>query len=151
MSDEANNGQTDLDAVLERIPPEKRAQFLRSRLRLKQFEENDEILAIANYLDTVVILVDELTKNLSPRAQNAGELQTARREVNELTRAVKQLGEGIKDMESRFHLMDGAVETFTKIKRHQLWWAFAIAFMAGVLVLPVGQVVVEWVRGIASH
>ena len=32
---------------------------------LKQFNENDEILALAHYLDTVVVMVDGLTKNVA--------------------------------------------------------------------------------------
>ena len=40
------------------------------RLRLKRFNENDELLAVASYLDTLVILVDGLTKNLVPGNSN---------------------------------------------------------------------------------
>jgi hypothetical protein len=64
MNDQNGNGPTDLDAVLERITPEKRADFVLARMRLKQFHENDEILALANYLDNFAVLIDGLTKNL---------------------------------------------------------------------------------------
>jgi hypothetical protein len=63
---EPTNGQTDLDAVLERISPDKREAFLRSRLRLKQFSENDEFLAIAAYLDNYAVLINAFTKDVVP-------------------------------------------------------------------------------------
>src|SRR5258708_19761730 len=48
------------------MAPDRREAFLRSRNRLKQFNENNEILALAHYLDTVVVMVDGLTKNVAP-------------------------------------------------------------------------------------
>jgi hypothetical protein len=59
MSDESH-----LDAVLQRISPDKRASFLRAQMRVKQFNENDEVLALANYLDNFAVLIDGLTQNL---------------------------------------------------------------------------------------
>jgi hypothetical protein len=64
------NEQTDLETILERIAPERKAEFLRLRLRLKRFDENDELLAVASYLDTLVVLVDGITKSLVPGNSN---------------------------------------------------------------------------------
>lgn len=47
------------------MAPDRREAFLKSRNRLKQFNENDEVLALAHYLDTVVVMVDGLTKNVA--------------------------------------------------------------------------------------
>ena len=65
MSADHINGQSDLDLILKAMAPERREAFLKSRNRLKQFNENDEILALAHYLDTVVVIVDGLTKNVA--------------------------------------------------------------------------------------
>lgn len=61
MNNPTDNGQTDLDAVLGRMSPDNRAAFLRARLRLKKFDENDEFLAIANYMDHFALLINSLT------------------------------------------------------------------------------------------
>jgi hypothetical protein len=66
------NGQSDLDAVLERMTPERKAEFLRLRLRLKDFHENDEVLAVASYMDTIVILIDRITGNLASLIRHSG-------------------------------------------------------------------------------
>jgi hypothetical protein len=65
MSAEPTNGQSNIDVILKAMAPDRREAFLRSRNRLKQFNENDEILALAHYLDTVVVMVDGLTKNVA--------------------------------------------------------------------------------------
>ena len=65
MSADHLNGQSDLDLILKAMAPERREAFLKSRNRLKQFNENDEILALAHYLDTVVDMVGGLTKNIA--------------------------------------------------------------------------------------
>jgi hypothetical protein len=65
MSADPTNGQSNIDVILKAMAPERREAFLRSRNRLKQFNENDEILALAHYLDTVVVMVDGLTKNVA--------------------------------------------------------------------------------------
>ena len=60
MSADPANGQSNLDVILKAMAPERRETFLRARNRLKQFNENDELLAVAHYLDTVVVMVDGL-------------------------------------------------------------------------------------------
>ena len=65
MSADPTNGQSNIDVILKAMAPERREAFLKSRNRLKQFNENDEILALAHYLDTVVVMVDGLTKNVA--------------------------------------------------------------------------------------
>jgi len=65
MSADPTNGQSNIDVILKAMAPDRREAFLRSRNRLQQFNENDEVLALAHYLDTVVVMVDGLTKNVA--------------------------------------------------------------------------------------
>ena len=60
MSADPTNGQSNIDVILKAMAPDRREAFLTSRNRLKQFNENDEILALAHYLDTVMVMVDGL-------------------------------------------------------------------------------------------
>lgn len=146
MSEPIENGDSDLDAIVARIAPERQAEFLRTRIRLKKYHENDEILAIADYLATTVILVDGLTKNLSPRSQNAHDIQTAKAEVNQLTQAVRGVGEAITKLEARLKTLDKAVSVFQDVTRYQLFGLLAIVFMGGLLALPLIEMFVTWIR-----
>ena len=60
------NGESDLEAILARIAPERRADFLRWRERIKRHGDNDELLALVGYLDTSVVLMDLLTREAQP-------------------------------------------------------------------------------------
>jgi len=62
------NGESDLEAIIERIAPERRVDFLRWRERIKRHGENDELLALVGYLDTSVVLMDLLTREAQPEA-----------------------------------------------------------------------------------
>ena len=62
------NGESDLEAIIERIAPERRADFLRWRERIKRHGDNDELLALVGYLDTSVVLMDLLTREAQPEA-----------------------------------------------------------------------------------
>jgi hypothetical protein len=62
------NGESDLEAIIERIAPERRVDFLRWRERVKRHGENDELLAVVGYLDTSVVLTDLLSKEAQPEA-----------------------------------------------------------------------------------
>ena len=62
------NGENDLEAILARIAPERRADFLRWRERIKRHGDNDELLALVGYLDTSVVLMDLLTREAQPEA-----------------------------------------------------------------------------------
>ena len=85
------NGQTDLDTVLERISPEHREAFLRSRLRLRKFEEHDELLAIATHLDSFAVVIGDLSSNVVARPEPSKEVESTRKELSELAEAVKAL------------------------------------------------------------
>ena len=63
--DGGGNGESDLDVIIDRVAPDLKAQFLQDRLRIQQFVEHDEVLAVSRYLGTTVILIDRLTKNLA--------------------------------------------------------------------------------------
>ena len=62
------NGESDLEAILKRIAPERRVEFLRWRERIKRHGDNDELLAVAGYLDTSVVLMDLLSREAQPEA-----------------------------------------------------------------------------------
>ena len=72
----------------------------------------------------------------------------SRDELKRLSEAIERVGEGIKGIEGRFQKVDQTMTIFASVKRHQLWWALAIAFMAGALALPFIQLLIEWVRGV---
>ena len=61
-------GESDLEAIIERIAPERRVDFLRWRERVKRHGENDELLAVVGYLDTSVVLMDLLSREAQPEA-----------------------------------------------------------------------------------
>ena len=64
----APSGESDLEAIIERIAPERRVDFLRWRERVKRHGENDELLAVVGYLDTSVVLMDLLSREAQPEA-----------------------------------------------------------------------------------
>ena len=55
MSADPTNGQSNIDVILKAMAPERREAFLRARNRLKQFNENDEILALAAGTDLKLV------------------------------------------------------------------------------------------------
>ena len=57
-----------MEAIIERIAPERRVDFLRWRERIKRHGENDELLALVGYLDTSVVLMDLLSREAQPEA-----------------------------------------------------------------------------------
>src|ERR1700680_803498 len=63
-----SNGESDLEGIIERIAPERRADFLRWRERVKRHGDNDELLAVVGYLDTSVVLMDLLSREAQPEA-----------------------------------------------------------------------------------
>ena len=63
-----SNGESDLEAIIARIAPERRVDFLRWRERVKRHGDNDELLAIVGYLDTSVVLMDLLSREAQPEA-----------------------------------------------------------------------------------
>jgi hypothetical protein len=62
------NGESDLEAIIERLAPERRVDFLRWRERVKRYGDNDELLAMVGYLDTSVVLMDLLSREAQPEA-----------------------------------------------------------------------------------
>ena len=55
MSADPTNGQSNIDVILKAMAPDRREAFLKSRNRLKQFNENDEILALAAGTDLKLV------------------------------------------------------------------------------------------------
>ena len=116
MSADPSNGQSNIDVILKAMAPERREAFLKSRNRLKQFNENDEILALAHYLDTVVVMVDGLTKNMAV-AMTAHTEPTAN-----LTAQLKRV-----EAELPSHANTLTPKT---IRRWLAWWAASILLVA---------------------
>jgi hypothetical protein len=118
MSADPTNGQSNIDVILKAMAPERREAFLRSRNRLKQFNENDEILALAHYLDTVVVMVDGLTKNVATA-------MTAH------TEPMANLTAQLKRVEAELPSHANALTPKT-IRRWLAWWAASILLVASV-------------------
>src|SRR6202047_5659223 len=64
-----------LDSILDRIAPEKREAFLKSRAKLMD-KGDGELLAIVLHLDNFAAVIDGLTIGLSPRSENARDIDT---------------------------------------------------------------------------
>src|SRR4051794_9380317 len=60
--------KTDLEAILERVAPERRADFLQLRQRLERHGDNDELLAVVSYLDSAVVVMDSVARQAQPEA-----------------------------------------------------------------------------------
>jgi outer membrane protein OmpA-like peptidoglycan-associated protein len=59
---------SDLEAIMERVAPDRRAAFLRLRQKLQRHDDNDELLAVLGYLDTAVVLMDLTARQAQPEA-----------------------------------------------------------------------------------
>ena len=116
MSADPTNGQSNIDVILKAMAPERREAFLKSRNRLKQFNENDEILALAHYLDTVVVMVDGLTENVAAA-------MTAH------TEPMANLTAQLKRVEAELPSHANALTPKT-IRRWLAWWAASILLVA---------------------
>jgi hypothetical protein len=120
-----DDNPADLDSVLDRIAPEKREAFLKSHA---------ELLAIVLHLDNFAAVIDGLTIGLSPRSENARDIDTARKEVQALTEAVRSAGDGLNALTARCKVLDDAVAVFHGVARSRLWWLIGLAFLSGAAV-----------------
>src|ERR1700688_3607846 len=107
----------DLDSILDRIAPGKREAFLKSRARLMD-KGDAELLPIV----------------LPPRSENARDIDTARKEVQALTEAVRSAGDGLNALTARCKVLDDAVAVFHGVARSRLWWLIGLAFLSGAAV-----------------
>ena len=123
----------DLDLILDRIAPERREAFLKSRAKLMD-KGDAELLSIVLHLDNFAAVIDGLTIGLSPRSANARDIDTARKEVQALTEAVKSAGDGLNALTARCKVLDDAVAVFHGVARSRLWWLIALAFLSGAAV-----------------
>jgi hypothetical protein len=89
-----------------------------------------ELLAIVLHLDNFASVID----GLSPRSENARDIDTARREVQALTEAVRSAGDGLNALTARCKVLDDAVAVFHGVARSRLWWLIALAFLSGAAV-----------------
>src|ERR1700724_2251619 len=74
-----DDNPADLDSILDRIAPEKREAFLKSRAKLMD-KGDAELLSIVLHLDNFAAVIDGLTIGLSPRSENARDIDTAQKE-----------------------------------------------------------------------
>ena len=114
-------------------PPEKREAFLKSRAKLMD-KGDAEPLAIVLHLDNFAAVIDGLTIGLSPRSENARDIDTARKEVQALTEAVRSAGDGLNALTARCKVLDDAVAVFHGVARSRLWWLIGLAFLSGAAV-----------------
>jgi hypothetical protein len=122
----------DLDLILDRIAPEKREAFLRSRAKLMD-KGDAELLAIVLHLDTSLRSLTG-SRSDSPRSENARDIDTARKEVQALTEAVRSARDGLNALTARCKVLDDAVAVFHGVARARLWWLIALAFLSGAAV-----------------
>jgi len=111
------------------VAPGKREAFLKSRAKLMD-KGDAELLAIVLHLDNFASVID----GLSPRSENARDIDTARREVQALTEAVRSAGDGLNALTARCKVLDDAVAVFHGVARSRLWWLIALAFLSGAAV-----------------
>ena len=123
-----DDNPADLDSILDRIAPEKREAFLKSRAKLMD-KGDAELLAIVLHLDNFAAVIDGLTIGLSPRSENARDIDTARKEVQALTEAVRSAGDGLNALTARCKVLDDAVAVFHGVARSKT----LVAYRAGVL------------------
>ena len=128
-----DDNPADLDSLLDRIAPEKREAFLKSRAKLMD-KGDAELLAIVLHLDNFAAVIDGLTIGLSPRSENARDIDTARKDVQALTEAVRSAGDGLNALTARCKVLDDAVAVFHGVARSRLWWLIALAFLSGAAV-----------------
>ena len=91
-------------------------------------------IAIVLHLDNFASVIDGLTIGLSPRSENARDIDTARKEVQALTEAVRSAGDGLNALTARCKVLDDAVAVFHGVARSRLWWLIALAFLSGAAV-----------------
>jgi hypothetical protein len=79
-----DDNPADLDSILDRIAPEKREAILKSRAKLMNFAQqynrrhkgDAELLSIVLHLDNFAAVIDGITIGLSPRSENARDIDT---------------------------------------------------------------------------
>jgi chromosome segregation ATPase len=120
--------------ILDRIAPEKREAFLRSRAKLMD-KGDAELLAIVLHLDTSLrSLTGSRSDSLRERRTLARDIDTARKEVQALTEAVRSARDGLNALTARCKVLDDAVAVFHGVARARLWWLIALAFLSGAAV-----------------
>ena len=154
----ADNGQSDLDTIIERVAPELKAQFLQDRLRLSEFGEHDEILAISRYLGTTVILMERITENI-PEAQTKAltpfleSLATAsrnfviavRQQSDENRQTAKVINQTIQELRQEVKDTKRMTTDLKHVRERLLYAGGIILFLAGLLFYPL----VLWMRQLA--
>jgi hypothetical protein len=67
-------------------------------------------------------------------SENARDIDTARKEVQALTEAVRSAGDGLNALTARCKVLDDAIAVFHGVARSRLWWLIALAFLSGAAV-----------------
>lgn len=110
-----NNGQTNLDLILERVSPDTRQAFLASRMDLNRLHQDDEFLRLALHLDNFSGVIAELTNGIVPASDNANDLAMTRAAVQEMTKEFREarMSASVVTNVTRFHLVVYAVFFFS--------------------------------------
>jgi hypothetical protein len=92
-------GPSDLEAIIEKVAPERRADFLKWRERLRRYNDNDEVLAVVGYMDTLLVATERLARE-SPGAEQARirqEFEALKAENNRVTAVFEKATRKIDD------------------------------------------------------
>jgi hypothetical protein len=139
------------DAASEQLSPEMREVLLRAASRAGLTEGDplySVLIAQSEILDEKLsAFLTELSSRPAAGSNGSREMLDTRNELNALKRSLAQLADGVKKIEGKFGVFNDAVDVFTTVKRHQLWWLLTTAFCFGVLALPVLGVLIDWIRG----
>ncbi|SRR6266481_1737106 len=90
---------SDVDAILEKISPDKRADFLRWRQRLGRFADNDEILTIAGYLDAFLVVTAEAAGHSKLNGNQPADLKLS--QLSDLIKKTDALALSVKALPRR--------------------------------------------------
>jgi hypothetical protein len=126
-------GASDLEAIIEKVAPERKADFLRWRQRLQRHSDNDELLVAVGYLETVLIATERLARQ-SPGATQQQLRQEFEGLRGEHQRVVTKLEETTRKVEQ------SATKIASRTFYLNLGWPFAalgLAFGLGLLAMGV--------------
>jgi hypothetical protein len=94
-----SSSTSDVDAILEKISADKRADFLRWRQRLGRFADNDEILTIAGYLDAFLAVTAEAAGPSKLNGNQPADLKLA--QLSDLNKRTDALALCVKSLPRR--------------------------------------------------
>jgi hypothetical protein len=122
-----NNGDS-LNVILDRVSPEHREAFLKSRMDLQKLHQDDEFLKLAVHMENFAGVICDLTNGIVPRSDDAREL-AANREV------MRDLAVQTKEMTREFREARMSASVVSSVTRFHLLCISTACFITGGLVV----------------